>query len=156
MKTLRLIITLVAVAAVATVSFAVGQASGKSPDPGSAQDPIALKSYVDTQVSKLQQAIDALPSGGSGSATIALEVVSVPAGKSLIGQGGTEFILRSGTAKAIASSAGGLADITTGVDLGNGAGVPLNHMLLIPRSDNRGLKAINELVVMVRGAYEIR
>jgi hypothetical protein len=118
--------------------FALGrraQAQGVGAQPGTADDPVVTKSYVDQFVG--------------------LQVVSVPAGQQLIADAGAEIILRAGKATAIATS-GGVADLTAGKDLKLGEAIVANHLLLIPRSDGRGLKAVNDLVLMVRGTFVIK
>ena len=123
--------------------YAAGQAAAAAatatqspPEPGSHLDPLITKSYFDQWVT--------------------LQVVTVPAGKTIIGQGGAEFILRGGRATAIASASGGLADVTDARDIKQDENVTANHLLIIPRTDGRGFKAVTDLFVMVRGAYEIK
>ncbi len=132
-------------------------AAGSAPAPGSDQDPLISKSYVDQAVARLQQSIDsALSQGGGGGATVALQVVVVPVGQKLIGFEGTEFILRAGAGTIVGSSAGGVPDLTGAVDLSNGTAIPKNHLLLFPKNDGRGFLAVKELTVMVRGRYEVQ
>jgi hypothetical protein len=131
-----------------------GFAAGATPAPGSDQDPLVTKSYVDQEIAKLA---DNLPEDtASGAVSMTLEVVVVPAGQKLIGQGGAEFILRSGKGKIIGSAAGGIPDLTAGGDLKSGEAIPLNHLLLLPKSDERGLLATTQIIVMVRGSYEVK
>ena len=75
----------------------------------------------------------------------------------LIGDAGSEIILRSGSATAITSPSGGLSDVTAGTDITEGKPIPANHLLIIPRSDGRGIFVTkNSTFVMVRGGYTIR
>lgn len=83
-------------------------------------------------------------------------VVSVEKGKSLIGSSGCELILRQGSGKIIATEKGGLADTTSGSDLANGAKMPANHLLIIPLGDGRGFTASENVLVLVKGGYEIK
>ncbi len=95
------------------------------------------------------------------------EIVNVAKGQTLIGKGGTELILRSGEAAAITKISrvtsngkdtivdNGLADITDGEDLKMGANIPLEHMLLIPRDDGRGVSCNIDSIFMVKGDYTI-
>jgi len=103
--------------------------------PGSEEDPVVSKSYVDARV--------------------AFTPVELAAGQRLTGAGGTEIILRSGEATAIDNGENGVADLTAGTDLMSGDWVGLNHLLLVPRDDGRGIRALTEGWVMVRGDYEI-
>ena len=110
-----------------------------SPEPGSPGDPLVTQSWVTKYVDELT----------------ALEVVEVDAGQRLLGGAGTEFILRAGQATIIDSELGGLADVTAGGDLGLGVSVPRNHLLIVPRSDGRGMQATSDIIVMVRGSYSV-
>ena len=86
---------------------------------------------------------------------VPFEPLFVPAGSTLIAYGGTEIILRSGRAVAIADS-DGLVDVTAGVDIRNGTSIPTNHLLLVPRTDGRGMYFVTEGWLMIKGSYEIR
>ena len=142
--------------------------------PGSADDPVVTKSYVDAKVAALVKAeLDKLSGGGTGtgssgsggstpggSGTMApLEVVTVPLGKSIIVKAGGELIVRAGTAVAVSSDANGLSDMTDGKDIAPGKPVGNNHLILFPR-DGRGIKhdpkSKAELIVLVRGGYELK
>ncbi len=148
--------------------------------PGSQQDPLVTQSYVEQRSEQLkfyfeqkydefnsliQQANDritAMENGGgtqpgSPAATAAVfQVVNVPSGKSLIGHAGTELVLRGGRATAIQSELGGLADLTGARDIGQGQIIPDNHLLLIPRTDGRGVKAETDCIFLVKGRYDIQ
>ena len=78
-------------------------------------------------------------------------------GNSLIGDAGTEIILRysSSSTNAITSDLGGLSDLTGGVDLPNGETIPKNHLLIIPRSDGRGVSVTEYAIFMVKGSYNV-
>lgn len=84
------------------------------------------------------------------------KVVSVAKGKSLIGNAGCELILRQGGGKIIATEKGGLADTTSGTDLSNGVKMPSNHLLIVPVGDGRGFTASSDVLVLVKGTYEIK
>ena len=81
-----------------------GMAAGE-PLPGSEQDPLVSKSYVD---SKIEALLSQLSTGAQ------MEVVELPAGQKLIARAGTEIIVRSGSAVVIDSELGGLCDVTAG------------------------------------------
>jgi len=116
--------------------FGKGLAAGETALPGSEQDPLVSRSYVDSQ--------------------LRMSVIEVPAGKQIIGFAGTEIILRGGSATVIDSPMGGLADVTSGKDLRQGEQAPPNHHLIVPRDDGRGLQATAQLILMVRGNYKIQ
>lgn len=168
-KRMKLIMMTLGILAVGTSVYA---AKGEA---GSANDPLVTKSYVDSQIaaissgqnlSKLEstvkaqeeminvltQEINTLKQQESSSYT----VVTVPAGNSIIGMQGTEIIVRSGNGIVLASEGGGLQDMTEGVDLLEGTQVPKYHLVIIPREDGRGIYATKDLIVMVRGGYNIQ
>ena len=85
---------------------------------------------------------------------IPYQAVHVQKGKALIGFSGTEMILRSGRATAI-TGVNGLCNVTTGVDVLNGTEVTMNHLLIVPANDGRGLRFLTDAYVMVKGGYFI-
>jgi len=118
-----------------------------SDTPGSKEDPVVTKSYVDNQIARLM---------GSGGSTETYKAIMLTEGQRLIGNEGTEVILRSGEATAIDNGANGVSDVTGAKDLMTGQNVAQNHLLLIPRNDGRGIQANTEIWVMVRGSYTIQ
>ncbi len=142
-------------------------------EPGSSNDPLVSLSYLEKRLDqledefekKLDEIIDENGSNhNNGTGKVSeFEVVELSAGQTLIGKGGTEIILRGGTStsklpgKAVIRSnvADGLSDITDGKDLKDGANVPLNHLLIVPR-DGRGVQAITDSTYLVKGDYEIK
>jgi hypothetical protein len=128
--------------------FALTVAAAAAADtPGSESDPVVTKSYVDSQIAQIK---------GNGASTGTYSVVRLTAGQKMLGKAGAEIILRSGEATAIDNGANGVSDITSGADLMTGNAVGLNHLLLVPKDDGRGLQAITEAYVMVRGSYTIQ
>ncbi len=121
-------LVLVIVAALTAIVFATTGA-------GSESDPLVSQSYVDARTT--------------------YQAVSIDEGQSLIGKAGTEIILRSGEATAIDNGANGVSDVTAGTDLRSGTEVELNHLLLTPRDDGRGIYAKTVIWVMVRGDYTV-
>lgn len=104
--------------------------------PGTETDPLVSKSYVD-QLARWR-------------------LVTVEAGRTLVASEGTELVLRAGQAKAVASASGGLADVTAGKDLANREVIKANHLLLVPRGDGRGIQAVTQVILLVRGGYGIQ
>lgn len=119
-------------------------------EPGSSSDPLVTKSYVDSLV------------GSKDSGDDIFDAFQVANGKTLLGHAGTEIILRSGKAvvKSFVAADGtenGVFDATAGVDLKGGVECPMNHLLIVPRTDTRGITITSEeTYVMVRGEYEIK
>ena len=130
--TMKRLIILISIIVLLLVGAVVWAASG---GPGSEDDPVVSKSYVDAKTS--------------------FSPVEMAEGQRLLGGGGTEMILRSGEAAAIDNGSNGVSDLTSGLDLMTGDRVELNHLLLIPRDDGRGITALTEAWVMVRGDYEL-
>ena len=142
---------------------------------GTSNDPLVTKSYVDSKIAALSgnstnsnvtkeleaqeqlivtlmQEIESLKAEKNST----YQVVTVQEGHTLYGAQGTEVIVRSGQAQVTASVAGGLQDMTEGADLDAGQNVPRYHLLIIPREDGRGITAVKNLTLMVRGAYTIQ
>jgi hypothetical protein len=170
-KTLAIIIPAFLGASIITGSllYSVTNADGAS-TPGSADDPVITKSYVDQQL-KLQITAEAdkvrqellaqiqqNPSGG-GASEAKLEVVQLDPGKSIIASAGTELIVRTGKTIIISTDENGVPDTTAGKDLAPGAPVITNHLLMIPR-DGRGVKVDprnnGDVFVMIKGSYQVK
>jgi len=132
---------------------------------GSASDPLISKSYIDGVLApQLESAIIAklaeIQNGGEQNKTpVSYVVVELRAGQTLLAAGGSlEVIVRPGSAATIVapSATQGAADITTGDELFHGNTAPINHQLLIPRADGRGIRITSDVAyVMVRGEYTI-
>lgn len=117
-------------------------------EPGSDQDPIVTKSYLDTVVvPQLEQKMVE---------TSSFSIVNVAAGERIICGEGTEMILRMGTASVIATAKGGVCDATGGFDLQNWMPIAANHLLIIPVGDGRGATASTDCIFMVKGTYQIQ
>lgn len=139
-------------------------------EPGSELDPLVTLSYVEKKIEQIKYYVDEkIKNANGGSQTIgSWEVVEVPAGKSLICGDGTEIILRSGEARSISKITtvvkdgkeeiidNGLTDVTAGKDLGMDEKIIANHLLIVPRDDGRGAKALRNSFFLVKGKYEIR
>lgn len=102
-----------------------------------------------TGVDSLKARLNAVESG--------FVAVEVPVGKTVLLSGGSEVIVRSGKTAAIAGTYGGLADVTTGVDLKGGAAVVNQHLLIASRTDGRGLKInVQTAYLLIRGGYSVK
>ncbi len=125
--------------------------------PGDNSDPIVVLSYLNQRLKEYDKTIAELnekiknTSAGSNS----LDVVTLEPGQKLIAEAGTEIILRGGKVTAIASELGGLSDVTLATDIINGAEVAANHLLIVPRSDGRGVYSANGAILIVRGVYKV-
>ncbi|MFC4100369.1 hypothetical protein [Paenibacillus xanthanilyticus] len=137
------------------------KADGNSATPGSVEDPVVTKSYVDQKLAELGGSIKpTTPEKDEPSqAGTALEIVTVPVGKVLVAGAGAEVILRNGKAAAYSTDANGISDVTDGVDIANGKSVPANHLVIFPRAGRGIMHAADSkgtLTVMVRGNYEVK
>lgn len=136
MKRWYLVGALLLAAALAGAGTVAGHLVGAAaPEPGSDADPLVAKSYVDRLA--------------------VLQVLELKSGQTVRAAAGTELILRAGRAAAVTSPQGGLADLTAGRDIQAGEAVPVNHLLLIPRGDGRGLKALTPAVILARGGATV-
>lgn len=132
-------------------------------EPGSEQDPLVSKSYVDTSAAKndatikqLQSEIELLKSklGETGASSEGFKAVELEAGTTAFTGSGTEIILRSGKAVSVKGENGVMADVTSAKNLVAGAAVADNHLLISSRDDGRGLRAVTKSYLLVRGAYK--
>ena len=137
--------------------------------PGDSNDPLVTLSYItdtlmpeiDSMVDKkvTQKVDDALENytpTSKGEASDSYILVNVKKNQRIIGGEGTEFVVRSGQGIIVATSNGGLADLTVGLDLPDGTEAPLNHLLLSPRNDSRGIKFTTNGILLIRGTYTVK
>jgi hypothetical protein len=111
------------------IAFWMGHAFAGQP--GSISDPLVTKSFLEK--------------------TYGWQFTVLQPGDKLPLDLGSEVVLRSGQVEVLGTEAGGLADLTEGEDLGNGVLIPVNHYILCPASDGRGIKAMTTAVLLTRG-----
>ncbi len=136
----------------AVLTFVLATAIVLAANPGTEADPLVSKSYIESVLKpEIYAYIDQQANRG-------FTVVDVKAGKTVIGEAGTEMILRMGQATVIGSARGGLADVTQGADLADATQVPSNHMLIVPLGDGRGVKIdkTTDAILMIKGSYKIQ
>lgn len=153
--------------------------------PGSANDPLVTKSYVDealtakvnealaSQLEEQLKEIDAKLAEKERQmdeqiaqfekkleALLAgaggMTIVELQPNQTLFANEGTSLIVRNGNTVAVSTDANGIPDVTGGKDLMDGTPVELNHMLLFPR-EGRGIKSVHSttVYVMVTGGFYI-
>lgn len=146
---------IVAALIIAIGCIAMGYAADTTP--GTSTDPVVTKSYVDKAIKELKEEIN-VPEVSTSEAAVSSQwqVVFAEAGKTIIGKQGTQMILRSGKATIALQGPDGVSDLTGAGDLKDGVKVELNHLLLFPRDDGRGIKITADAYVMVLGSYEIK
>jgi hypothetical protein len=143
--------------------------ASSSGQPGTADDPVVTKSYVDQKIAQAikgggtasstsskttsstapatNTTISNTTSSGTSNAaksstveqTEALKVVDVKPGQKLIAKAGSEFILRNGYAVVYSMDASGAIDITSGTEIVHNQAVEKNHLLSFPR-EGRGIQ----------------
>ena len=87
---------------------------------------------------------------------ITARVEELHSGQVIFGYIGTRMILRGGAATSFSRVDNGLADLTSGNEIFHGEDVPVNHEMLISRSDHRGLLITSEVAwVLIQGEYWI-
>lgn len=161
----RWLVTVLGVAALFLLTgFLVGQVAGaNSGVPGSEQDPLVTKSWVEARLDAFNPNGVARPPTARPDEPVRIvdlapvyTVVVVEAGKKMFPGEGTELILRSGRAKAMVPVEGnGLANLTTGRNLEDGDPIERDHLILCPREDGRGILTETETIFLVRSKYRI-
>jgi hypothetical protein len=146
-------------------------------DPGTENDPLISSSYLENKLTEVRNLfdskygeivtgiennnkvilgrLDALEKGGGQGSGDKFQVVNVKSGSKLLCGSSTEFILRAGKAECVTTPMGGISNVTVGKDIKLGETIPLNHLIIVPRDDGRGLDAISDCVVMIRGNFQI-
>lgn len=140
---------------------------------GGETDPVVTKSYVDKKISEIttggsgelseyqmefiiEEITNNLAGGNISTSGDTYVPVQASSGSIIIGEEGTEIILRSGKAVGYVEGSDGIVDITSGDELVNGSTVSKNHMLIIPRADGRGVKCSTDSWFIIKGGYTIR
>jgi len=146
-------------------------------DPGSSSDPLISLSYFEDKIETLKTTLleqltatfstkfDELEknvdktlkdvSENGISAPTEFKIITLSEGETITCEAGTEIIVRSGKSIVITSetSSGGISDITAGKDLSNGEEIINNHLLIVPKTDGRGIKATVTGAIMIKGNY---
>lgn len=145
-------------------------------EPGSEKDPLISLSYFDSKITELKEEIikslskdldekfektekeiekslDEIKEKGVA-APSTFEVVNVKENETLICDAGTEIIVRSGKFTAVGGETGGVSDVTGGKDLVTDEVIVNNHLLIIPKSDGRGITSKIAGAVMIKGSFE--
>lgn len=137
----------------------LGSTFASGNNPGSASDPVVTASYVEKRISELSASVDdrlANVSNETQDSKLSFQVIQVSQGQIISLEENSLFILRAGTATAIAGTGGGLSNLTTGFDIQTGGTIDLNHLLLTPKSDGRGVLMTYDGWIMISGGYSIQ
>ncbi|WP_409343762.1 hypothetical protein [Paenibacillus sp. MBLB4367] len=131
--------------------------------PGTSNDPLVTKSYVDElvqkkvaeEVAKMKDGTPATPTPAPN-ASESVTVVELKANQTLLAAAGAEFIVRTGKTLIVSSDENGVPDVTTGKDIAPNGIIETNHLLIFPR-EGRGIKPDpknkDAIFVMVKGNY---
>lgn len=135
MKNKKMLITLLLIA---IMVFGAGYVVGAvTAEPGSNEDPLITKSYLDTRIEEFNK-------------ETGYQKITVSKGRSLVCAAGTQVIMTSGTAKANAV----LLDTTVGKKTSKSKKLAKNHTLLVTK-DATAIKASGSSVVYVLGNYTL-
>lgn len=118
-----------------------------------------LKQQLDEknqELSILNEKIIELENNNNTAQTAVFEVLLLKKGTTLEAGKGTEIITRSGECSVISSINGGMADTTIGKDLKQNETAPLNHLLIASRDDGRGIKALEDSYIIIKGSYILK
>ena len=164
----------VALGAVMALALFGAVSAATTGTPGTSEDPVVSKSYVEKrlievteglertlrQLSGRLDTVEANSNSGSGSGTSmpgappAFVVLELKDGDVVTFGENTQVILRGGAATAIAAE-NDLPDVTGGTGLSLGQKVPLNHLIIVPKSDGRGMKIVDRAWLMISGQYTV-
>jgi hypothetical protein len=113
-------------------------------------DPLITLSYLEQRLEEFINEFNSSPKASSQ--YVALEIsanTQIKLGAS------SEIIVRGGSAFVISPYSYGLPDITSGIDVLNNQQIMLNHLLISPKDDGRGILFRSPGVIMIKGEYII-
>ncbi len=91
--------------------------------------------------------------------SMVFKIIKLPAGKTLVAGASTEMIIRNKdrvVAYVDKTATGGISNLISGKDIPNGAIIPDNQLLLVPKADGRGVTATQDADIMIKGMYTIK
>ena len=113
-----------------------------------------LSAVVQEYVREVENALAGATTDGTGTGQASYQVLYLTQGQQIIGGEGCEFLLRAGTAACVSDSSPGLIDMTDGSTLANGGSLTHNHLYL-GTIDGRGVSAVTDITLLVRGSYTV-
>ena len=93
--------------------------------------------------------------GGTAAPSTTFQRVDLKAGQTLSMGIGCEVLLRLGTANCVSSGTPGLIDMSDSTEIANGKALLKNHLYLCTVDGGRGVKAVSNITVFVRGTHSI-
>lgn len=145
-----LIISLIYIAKIQSSSNIIANSVFTTAQAGSALDPIITKSYFDKRIAEIVSERDQI-----GSNYLKFIVLELKKGQIMLFGESAEFILRSGELSVYDYTTNGIADLSDGDTKFHDMKVSKNHHMLNPRNDGRGVVAITDCFIMVKGDYKI-
>lgn len=173
-----LALSLVAILAI----LLTGESLQAALQPGGIEDPLVTRSYVDSRIEELTNRIAVLEQMLQGAAppvaggqqvnmaeimaqvdarlagfaatggVVPFTIHQVEAGQRIFFEAGAEYIVRVGTAVALAGPNGHI-DVTAARDIQHGEIIGLNHLILIPQTDGRGVQFNTIGWIMIKGGF---
>lgn len=142
----KILTVIILMAAVLAVTFRAGVAIGaQNGVPGSVNDPLITKSYLDARLAQLEK------ENAGNTVSQGMTKLTLAKGDIVSGGEGTMFVLISGSASASGSS---MVNITGGESLSDGMTISKYNTYL--STDSTGaIRAESSAVVFVSGRYEI-
>lgn len=146
--------------------------------PGDSNDPLVSKSYVDSRINEIltlsgngtkgnvsTDYIDEITEEVLGRLEYVLNTsndwkstytpVYAKFGQTIVGDEGSEIILRSGTGKGYCIDINGMVNMTTGAEIFDGDSVDINNLIIVPRG-GRGVTVTSaEAWFIIRGGHSI-
>jgi len=154
LKKSRIFVVIAVSLVILLLGSALAVAAGGAP--GSVDDPLVTRSFVESQVNSLVAgSVDEAVKTSVGMYT-KWQVMDLAPGQRLEGKAGTELIVRAGKTELVDPVGSGIPDVTTGVNITVGKVLALDHLLIIPRTDGRGIKALSKTIVMYKGEVEVK
>ena len=128
---------------------------------GEIDDKVASFTYENTELFTSEDFINRVAEkvsekvGAPAGASSTFQRVDVKAGQTLNMGIGCEVLLRLGTANCVSSGTPGLIDMSDSTEIANGKALLKNHLYLCTVDGGRGVKAVSNITVFVRGTYSV-
>ena len=143
MKKIAIVLVIVIIGSVGLFKAGVMVGAAGEAKPGSVNDPLITKSYLESYISSLGLSGDSKTSGYSK--------VVLKKGATLIGAEGTEIMLYSGSANAYAKNEK-LVNLTMGEACDDGMTLGQFCVYMCP-DKSAGFVAVSDVVVYIKGTY---
>ncbi|MEE1516699.1 MAG: hypothetical protein UF228_03765 [Lachnospiraceae bacterium] len=143
MKKIAIVLVIVIIGSVGLFKAGVMVGAAGEAKPGSVNDPLITKSYLESYISSLGLSGDSKTSGYSK--------VVLKKGATLIGAEGTEIMLYSGSANAYAKNEK-LVNLTMGEACDDGMTLGKFCVYMCP-DKSAGFVAVSDVVVYIKGTY---